>query len=64
MKTEYALVGERCLAVKVTLSPKTVVKQGPRYVLYIPTWLGEKLHGKLIKVTVETLEVEEIQKKT
>ena len=49
---------------KVTLSPKTVVKQGPRYVLYIPTWLGEKLHGKLIKVTVETLEVEEIQKKT
>jgi len=51
------------IIVKVVLSPKGLLKSGSRYYISVPAWIAEKLQGKPLKVTIETLELEEVQKK-
>ena len=42
---------------RVVLSPKSLVKMGPRYYISVPAWIAEKFEGKLVKVTIEDLEI-------
>ena len=43
----------------IVISPRKVAFTANKYVITIPKAIGERLHGKLVKVTIEPLELEE-----
>ncbi len=56
MKLTYIVYGE---SMSIIISPRKIAKMGPSYVIHIPPKLGKKLHGKIYKVILEPIEVEE-----
>ena len=43
----------------IVISPRKVAFTANKYVITVPRAIGEKLHGKLVKVIIEPIELSE-----
>ena len=44
---------------EIIISPRAIAKEGHRYVINIPSHIGKALYGKLLKVTLEVIDLKE-----